>query len=52
MMYGIPLILGLGARIRDPYVYVVIWAPLINGRVLFAFCLAALDFQCCSQPMT
>ena len=27
MISGIPLILGLGARISDPYVYVVFWAP-------------------------
>ena len=24
---GIPLILGLGTKMSDPYVYVVFWAP-------------------------
>ena len=27
MISGIPLILGLGTRMSDPYVYVVLWAP-------------------------
>ena len=27
MVSGIPLILGLGTRMSDPYVYVVFWAP-------------------------
>ena len=27
MICGFPLILGLGTRMSDPYVYVVFWAP-------------------------
>ena len=27
MISGIPLVLGLGTRLSDPFVYVVVWAP-------------------------
>ena len=30
-MSGIPVILGLGRRIWDPYVYVVFLAPRVQG---------------------
>ena len=32
MISGIPLILGLGTRMSDPYVYVVLWAPNNHER--------------------
>ena len=33
MISGIPLILGLGTRMSDPYVYVVFWAlNLVYGQ--------------------
>ena len=28
MICGIPLVSGLGTRMSDPYVYVVVWAPI------------------------
>ena len=31
LISGIPLILGLGTRMSDPYVYVVCWAPNLTG---------------------
>ena len=28
MISGIPLVLGLGTRMSDPYVYLVLWGPI------------------------
>ena len=36
LISGIPLILGLGTRVSDPYVYVVSWAPIFDCRALSA----------------
>ena len=30
VVFGNPLALGLGARMQDPYVYVVFWAPKVK----------------------
>ena len=32
--FGIPLVLGLGTRIRDPHVGVVVWGPTMAYDVL------------------
>ena len=44
MISGIPLILGLGTRMSDPFLYVVFWAPIYDRhsvvhlvRSLFTF---------------
>ena len=36
MVSGMPLMLGLGARMSDPYVYVVFWAPIGSQKYLEA----------------
>ena len=36
MFSGIPLVLGLGTRRSDPYVYVVFWAPRKKNDVAVA----------------
>ena len=46
---GIPRILGLGSRMRDPYVYVVCWAPISSpskrGLMFELFSTLGLRFQ-------
>ena len=45
MISGIPLILGLGARMSDPCVYVVFWAPKHTCRLIRYPSLKAPDFM-------
>ena len=45
MIFGIPLILGLGTRMSDPSVYVVFWAPRIQNPEPQAFDSEVRDVQ-------